>query len=72
MRVISNARLKEFWELADHPDAEGPLRAWSMHVSSRTVSWQAWGGVRASFASASFVGDCVVFNIGGNKYETSR
>jgi mRNA interferase HigB len=24
--------------------------------------------VRDSFASASIVGDCVVFNIGGNKY----
>jgi mRNA interferase HigB len=24
--------------------------------------------VKASFASASIVGDCIVFNIGGNKY----
>ena len=51
-----------------HDDADGPLRAWYTHVNSKTVSWLAWGDVRASFPSASIVGDCVVFNIGGNKY----
>jgi mRNA interferase HigB len=68
MRVIWKARLEEFWEFAGREDAEGPLRAWYTHVNSKTVSWRAWGDVRASFASASIVGDCIVFNIGGNKY----
>ena len=68
MRVISKARLKQFWESPGHEDAEGPLRAWYTHVNNRSVAWQAWGDVKASFASASIVGDCVVFNIGGNKY----
>jgi len=68
MRVISKVRLKQFWELTGCEDAEGPLRAWHTHVSSRTVSWRAWGDVKASFASASIVGDCIVFNVGGNKY----
>ena len=68
MRVGSKARLKQFWELPGHEDAEGPLRAWYTHVNSRTVSWQAWGDVKSSFPSASIVGDCIVFNIGGNKY----
>src|SRR5579863_5720213 len=68
MRVISKARLKQFWELAGHEDAEGPLRAWYTHLNSKTVSWQAWGDVKTSCASASIVGDCIVFNIGGNKY----
>ena len=68
MRVISKARLKQFWELPGHEDAEGPLRAWYTHINSKTVSWQAWGDVKASFASASMVSDCIVFNIGGNKY----
>jgi mRNA interferase HigB len=68
MRVISKARLKQFWELPGHGAAEGPLRACYTHVNSRTVTWQSWGDVRASFASASIVGDCVVFNVGGNKY----
>jgi len=68
MRVISKARLKEFWETPGHQEAEGPLRALYTHVNSKRVSWQTWGDVKASFASASIVGDCVVFNIGGNKY----
>lgn len=66
MRVISKARLKEFW--SQHEDAEGPLRAWYAHVNSKTVSWQSWADVKADFATASIVGNCVVFNIGGNKY----
>ena len=37
MRVISKARLKPFWELPGHEDAEGPLRAWSTHINSKTV-----------------------------------
>jgi mRNA interferase HigB len=68
MRVVSKARLKKFWEAPGHRNAEGPLRAWYTHVSSKSVSWQSWGDVKASFASASMVGDCLVFNIGGNKY----
>ena len=68
MRVISKARLKQFWELPGHADVEGPLRAWYTHVNSRTVSWHARGDVKRSFPSASIVADCVVFNIGGNKY----
>jgi mRNA interferase HigB len=68
MRVISQARLRRFWEWPSHGDDEGPLRAWYTHVNSRTVRWQSWADVKADFASASMVGNCVVFNIGGNKY----
>ncbi len=68
MRVISKARLKQFWEIPGHGNSEGPLRAWHTHVSNRTVAWQSWGDVKAEFATASLVGNCVVFNIGGNKY----
>jgi mRNA interferase HigB len=68
MRVISKARLKQFWEVPGHEDSEGPLRACHTHVSNRTVAWQSWGDVKAEFGTASSVGNCVVFNIGGNKY----
>ena len=37
-------------------------------MNSKTVAWQSWGDVKADFSSASLVGSCVVFNIGGNKY----
>jgi mRNA interferase HigB len=68
MRAISKARLTQFWEQPRHKDAEGPLRAWYTHVNDKSVSWQSWTDVKADFASASIVGNCVVFNIGGNKY----
>jgi mRNA interferase HigB len=68
MRVISKARLRQFWPMPGYQDAEGPLRAWHTHVNSRTVFWQSWGDVKAAFGSASLVGSCAVFNIGGNKY----
>jgi len=68
MRVISKSRLRQFWERPGHEDAEGALRAWYTHVNSRSVAWHSWGDVKASFATASIVGSCIVFNIGGNKY----
>lgn len=68
MRIITKARLKRFWEVVGNGDAEGPLKAWYSHVSDKSVAWQSWGDVRATFATASIVGNCVVFNIGGNKF----
>jgi mRNA interferase HigB len=66
MRVISKSRLKQFWESPGNEDSEGALRAWYTHVSSTAVAWHSWSGVRADFATASIVGNCVVFNIRGN------
>ena len=68
MRVISQSRLRLFWIMAGRAEAEGPLRAWYTHVKSKSVAWSSWGDVKKSFATASIVGNCVVFNIGGNKY----
>ena len=68
MRVISKARLREFWKTLGYEDSEGPLRAWYTHVSHTTVAWRSWADVKEVFGSASLVGNCVVFNIGGNKY----
>lgn len=68
MRVISKARLREFWKAPGYQDSAGPLRAWHTHVSHKSVTWHAWGDVKAEFGTASLVGNCVVFNIGGNKF----
>ena len=68
MRVISKSRLRQFWEQPNRGDAEGPLRAWHTHVSNKSVNWHTWADAKADFATASIVGNCVVFNIGGNKY----
>ena len=68
MRIITKTRLRQFWERPGHNDAQGPLRAWYTHVSKKAVAWHSWADVKADFAKASLVGNCVVFNIGGNKY----
>jgi mRNA interferase HigB len=68
MRVISKRRLRQFWESPGCVDSEGPLRAWYTHVNHTSVAWRNWGDVRSQFRTASLVGNCVVFNIGGNKY----
>jgi mRNA interferase HigB len=68
VRVISKARLRQFWDSPGHVDAEGPLRAWYIHVSNKTIAWKSWGDVKAAFSTVSTVGNCAVFNIGGNKY----
>ena len=68
MRVISKSRLKRFWLLPGCGDAEGPLRAWHTRVSHRSVDWRSWGDLKSDYPTASLVGSCVVFNIGGNKY----
>jgi mRNA interferase HigB len=68
VRVIAKARLKQFWESIDHEESQGPLQAWYTHVSKKAVAWRSWADVKAAFGNASLVGNCVVFNIGGNKY----
>ncbi len=68
MRIISKTRLRKFWEGAGHADSEGPLKAWHTHVKNKSVAWRSWAEVKSTFATASLVGNCVIFNIGGNKY----
>lgn len=64
MRIISRKRLRDFAK--KHPDAAGPLDDWYKIV--RAAGWQTPRDVKLVFGTASFVGDIVVFNIGGNKY----
>ena len=65
MRVISQKKLREFW--SDHQDAEEPLRAW--YKTATRADWRDFGEVRRTCSnSVDRVGNCTVFNIGGNKY----
>jgi mRNA interferase HigB len=64
MRVIAKKMLREFWE--EHSDAEGQLEAWYHEV--KREQWNNPGEMKAKYGSADIVGDCTVFNIGGNKY----
>ena len=64
MRVITKKRLREFW--GKWPEAEAPLKAW--HTITEDADWKTPADVKQSANSVDFVGDCAVFNIGGNKF----
>jgi mRNA interferase HigB len=64
MWVVSLKRLREFWAM--HPNADMPLRGWFTQTSA--ADWQTFNDVRATFPSADRVGNCTVFNIGGNNF----
>lgn len=68
MRVVSIKKLRDFWSAPGNQDAEEPLKAWYAHVSDAAAAWRSWGDLKAEYGAASLVGNCVVFNIGGNKY----
>lgn len=66
MRVISKARLVEFW--LGHASAKTPLTNWYNHVSKKATIWESFADVRKDYSSADKVGDCYVFDIGGNNF----
>jgi mRNA interferase HigB len=66
MWVISKARLRDFWQSPGNAASEGPLQAWHRFVE--TASWANWADVKAHYRTADMVGNCTVFNIGGNKF----
>ncbi|HLW68824.1 MAG TPA: type II toxin-antitoxin system HigB family toxin, partial [Gemmataceae bacterium] len=64
MWVVSLKRLRAFWAI--HPRAEAPLRGW--YTVTSAADWQSFADLRGMFPSADLVGNCTVFNIGGNKF----
>jgi mRNA interferase HigB len=64
MRIISKARLKEFWQ--QHSDAEASLKHW--HKTVKAAKWRIFADVRKTFASVDSYKILVIFNISGNKY----
>ncbi|GAC1541564.1 MAG: type II toxin-antitoxin system HigB family toxin [Polyangiales bacterium] len=64
MRLFNRATLRSFWER--RPEAHRPLLDW-LRIVTR-ADWTGPQDIKAIIRSADFVGDRVVFNIGGNKY----
>lgn len=64
MRVIAKSTLRAFWERC--PETQGPLSTWFREVEEE--DWGSPSDVKRRYASASIVGDRIVFNIKGNKY----
>ena len=64
MWIIKESELKAFYRR--HPDARGPLTAWMREMDA--ARYESPVEIKDKHRSADFVGDKVVFNIGGNKY----
>ncbi|MGC1718600.1 MAG: type II toxin-antitoxin system HigB family toxin [Isosphaeraceae bacterium] len=68
MRIISNRRLREYWESrgADSRIAERDLSAW--RKLTENADWTNFGALRQTFQSADLVGNRMVFDVGNNRY----
>ena len=68
MRIISKSRLAAFWEgrKADSAVAERDLIAW--YKLTEGASWGNFGQLKQTFGSADQVGNCVVFDVGNNRF----
>ncbi len=64
MHIISKKLLREFWQ--ENSDAENSLNNWFKLADK--ANWYNLAEVREDFPHADLVGNCTVFNFGGNKY----
>jgi mRNA interferase HigB len=68
VRIIAKSRLRAFWESRTHDrkDAERYLSAW--YKIAEDAAWANFGALKQTFGSADQVGNCVVFDVGNNRY----
>ena len=68
MRVLSKPALIKFWQSrkGDSVQAERDLNAW--YKAARNGRWKDFGALKQTFGSADQVGNCVVFDVGNNRY----
>src|SRR5437016_3859224 len=68
MRIISRSRLREFWESRtyDHDAVQRDLSTW--YKAAKKAIWPNFGALKQTFGSADKVGNCVVFDVGNNRY----
>ena len=64
VHVVSRKALVEF--AGEWPTAAEPLDNW--YRRARRATWSNPAQVRTDYPNADLVGQCIVFNIGGNKY----
>lgn len=64
MRIISKKALLQFAE--KHPEGKIALLSW--HKVVKSASWDSFADIRLTFRTADIYQDCVIFNVGGNKF----
>jgi mRNA interferase HigB len=68
VRIISKRRLREFWQSRkkDADIAQRDLLAW--YKITKNAHWLHFGALKQTFRSADQVGNCVVFDVGNNRF----
>ncbi len=68
VRIISEARLRRFWEprTRDRAIAQRDLATW--RKLTKAARCGNFAELRQTFGSADLIGDCVVFDVGNNRY----
>lgn len=68
MRIISKKRLREFWEARKHGSeiAKRDLSTW--YKIAKSAEWSNFAALKQTFGSADQVGDCIVFDVGNNRF----
>ena len=68
MRVLAKPALIKFWQSrkGDSLQAERDLNAW--YTAAKNGRWKDFGALKQTFGSADQVGNCVVFDVGNNRY----
>jgi len=64
MHVITKTHLQKFWIV--HPESESALLNW--YKVTKKAQWKNLVEVKTDFPHAELVGECIVFNVGGNNY----
>ena len=64
MHIISKRKLREFWKI--YPNANEPLLNW--YETVKKTDWENFSDVRETFRHADVYRDCVIFDVGGNKF----
>lgn len=68
MRVIAKPRLVRFWEGRKHDAAiaQRDLTVW--YKLAKKAAWPNFASIKQTFGSADQVGNCVVFDVGNNRF----
>jgi mRNA interferase HigB len=64
MRIVTERKLKEFWQ--KNKSSEKALRDWIRAI--HLADWHNFSDVRKTFNHADVYKNCVIFDVGGNKY----
>lgn len=68
MRIISRRRLREFWNSRKHDAATAQRDLTSWYKPVKAGAWANFGALKQTFGSADAVGNCVVFDVGNNRF----